>query len=106
MRNRLDDTTAIRSLAVLPAQREEIELHTADGLTLVGELALPAHRPPAATLHAAGSTRQHAAMLPATSADTEDQLDHQLVRALVPGSLRAFEHVGEVLAPQGAQFAG
>jgi len=49
-RNRLDDTTAIRSLTVLPARREEIELHTADGLTLVGKLALPAHRPPAAAL--------------------------------------------------------
>jgi alpha/beta superfamily hydrolase len=34
----------------LPARREEIELHTADGLCLVGELALPADRPPLATL--------------------------------------------------------
>ncbi|CAN5382181.1 N/A [soil metagenome] len=34
----------------LPAQREDIELHTADGLTLVGELALPLERPPVATL--------------------------------------------------------
>jgi hypothetical protein len=33
--------TPIRSLTVLPAQREDVELHTADGLTLVGELALP-----------------------------------------------------------------
>ena len=45
----------IRSLTVLPAHREDIELHTADGLTLVGELALPcdeagAPRTPAATL--------------------------------------------------------
>jgi uncharacterized protein len=45
----LDDAT-IRSLTILPARRAEIELHTADGLTLVGELALPAHRPPVATL--------------------------------------------------------
>jgi alpha/beta superfamily hydrolase len=29
-------------LTVLPAHREDVELHTADGLTLVGELALPA----------------------------------------------------------------
>ncbi|WP_372593033.1 alpha/beta hydrolase [Actinotalea sp.] len=40
----------IRALSVLPARREEIELHTADGLTLVGELALPAEREPVATL--------------------------------------------------------
>ncbi len=40
----------IRALSVLPARRSEIELHTADGLTLVGELALPAERDPLATL--------------------------------------------------------
>ena len=40
----------IRPSTVLPARREDIELHTADGLTLVGELALPADRPPVATL--------------------------------------------------------
>jgi alpha/beta superfamily hydrolase len=34
----------------LPARRDEIELHTVDGLTLVGELALPLDRPPVATL--------------------------------------------------------
>ena len=48
-------STPIRSLTVLPAYREDVELHTADGLTLVGELALPADddgtpRTPAATL--------------------------------------------------------
>jgi hypothetical protein len=37
-------------VTVLPARREKIELHTADGLTLVGELALPADRDPVATL--------------------------------------------------------
>ena len=31
----------LRSTTVLPAVREDIELHTDDGLTLVGELALP-----------------------------------------------------------------
>lgn len=36
--------------SVLPARREDIELHTADGLVLVGELATPIDRPPAATL--------------------------------------------------------
>ncbi|MCC5574076.1 alpha/beta fold hydrolase [Microtetraspora sp. AC03309] len=40
----------IRASTVLPARRENIELHTADGLTLVGELALPENRPPVATL--------------------------------------------------------
>ncbi|HEY9522225.1 MAG TPA: alpha/beta hydrolase [Thermopolyspora sp.] len=40
----------IRASTVLPARREPIELHTADGLTLVGELARPVDRPPVATL--------------------------------------------------------
>ncbi len=40
----------IRSGIELPARREDVELHTADGLTLVGELALPLERDPAATL--------------------------------------------------------
>lgn len=37
-------------MTVLPAVREDIELHTEDGLTLVGELALPASGNIAATL--------------------------------------------------------
>ena len=40
----------IRGPIELPARREEIELHTLDGLTLVGELALPPEREPVATL--------------------------------------------------------
>jgi alpha/beta superfamily hydrolase len=40
----------IRASSVLPAHRSDIELHTADGLTLVGELAVPEDRPPVATL--------------------------------------------------------
>lgn len=40
----------IRASTVLPARREAITLHTADGLELVGELAVPAERPPVATL--------------------------------------------------------
>ncbi len=40
----------IRSNTVLAARRREVELHTADGLRLVGELALPAGREPVATL--------------------------------------------------------
>lgn len=41
---------AIGPATVLPARREEIELFTVDGLTLVGELALPVDREPVATL--------------------------------------------------------
>ncbi|WP_339155220.1 alpha/beta hydrolase [Actinomadura luteofluorescens] len=40
----------IRAASVLPARREDITLHTSDGLELVGELALPPERPPVATL--------------------------------------------------------
>jgi alpha/beta superfamily hydrolase len=43
-------TQKIRANSILPARREDIELHTADGLRLVGELALPADREPVATL--------------------------------------------------------
>jgi hypothetical protein len=40
----------IRASTVLPARREPVTLHTADGLSLVGELARPAGRDPVATL--------------------------------------------------------
>ncbi len=40
----------IRANTVLPAERRPVTLHTADGLALVGELALPLDRPPVATL--------------------------------------------------------
>lgn len=40
----------IRQSTVLPADRREVVLHTADGLELVGELALPLGRPPVATM--------------------------------------------------------
>ncbi|WP_345764839.1 alpha/beta hydrolase [Diaminobutyricibacter sp. McL0608] len=40
----------IRGGVELPARREDIELHTKDGLTLVGELASPLDREPVATL--------------------------------------------------------
>ena len=40
----------IRQNTVLPAQRRDVVLHTADGLELVGELALPPERPPVATV--------------------------------------------------------
>ncbi|TQL01242.1 alpha/beta hydrolase [Cellulomonas sp. SLBN-39] len=55
MSTHADPAEPIRSLTVLPAHREDVELHTADGLTLVGELALPVDEagapvPPVATL--------------------------------------------------------
>jgi uncharacterized protein len=40
----------LRANMVLPARREQVSLHTADGLTLVGELALPEETDPKATL--------------------------------------------------------
>ena len=43
-------TIEIRGGVELPAVREDIELHTSDGLTLVGELALPESGTPVATL--------------------------------------------------------
>jgi alpha/beta superfamily hydrolase len=43
-------TQAIRSSTELPARRENIELRTSDGLTLVGELAVPLSGAPVATL--------------------------------------------------------
>ena len=42
--------TEIRAATVLPARREDISLRTADGLTLVGEIALPPGKDPVATL--------------------------------------------------------
>lgn len=40
----------IRSGIELPARREDVDLHTEDGLILVGELALPLERDPVATI--------------------------------------------------------
>jgi len=42
--------TDIRAMTVLPARRTPITLTTEDGLRLIGELALPEHRDPVATL--------------------------------------------------------
>ncbi len=44
------DAVEIRAGTVLPARREDVVLRTADGLGLVGELALPPYRAPVATL--------------------------------------------------------
>lgn len=43
-------STEIRANTMLPARREQITLHTADGLELIGELALPESAQPRATL--------------------------------------------------------
>ena len=40
----------IRASTVLPARRQPVTIRTADGLSLVGELALPAGTAPVATL--------------------------------------------------------
>jgi uncharacterized protein len=40
----------IRGNSVLPARRDAINLHTADGLELIGELAVPEDREPVATI--------------------------------------------------------
>ena len=50
MSEQVDDTVEIRAGIELPRHREEIELQTADGLRLVGELATPLDRAPVATL--------------------------------------------------------
>ena len=46
----MTEPVEIRGGVELPAVREHIELHTEDGLTLVGELATPVGRPAVATL--------------------------------------------------------
>ena len=57
-------STEITAHSILPALREDIELKTADGLTLVGELALPPEgRPPAATLVTLHPLPTHAGMM-------------------------------------------
>lgn len=46
----MSDSVEIRSAVELPASREAVTLVTADGLKLVGELAMPVAKPPVATL--------------------------------------------------------
>jgi pimeloyl-ACP methyl ester carboxylesterase len=54
---------AIRANSILPARREDIELHTVDGLKLVGELALPVDRDPVATLVCVHPLPTHGGMM-------------------------------------------
>ena len=53
----------IRVTSVLPADRHAITLVTADGLRLVGEVALPAGRAPQATLVCAHPLPTHGGMM-------------------------------------------
>ena len=55
--------TQITASTVLPARREQITLHTDDGLTLVGELARPAEHEPVATLIALHPLPTHGGMM-------------------------------------------
>jgi alpha/beta superfamily hydrolase len=53
----------IRANTVLPADRRPVTLETADGLQLVGELALPVGRPPVATVVALHPLPTHGGMM-------------------------------------------
>jgi alpha/beta superfamily hydrolase len=55
--------TDIRAMTVLPARRTPISLTTEDGLRLIGELALPADRDPAATLVCLHPQPMHGGMM-------------------------------------------
>ncbi|MGH3509846.1 MAG: alpha/beta hydrolase [Nocardioidaceae bacterium] len=54
---------AIRANSVLPARREPLSLRTADGLTLVGELARPLDREPVATMLCVHPLPTHGGMM-------------------------------------------
>jgi alpha/beta superfamily hydrolase len=56
-------TERIRGNSVLPARREPLTLETADGLRLVGELALPLDRDPVATMICVHPLPTHGGMM-------------------------------------------
>lgn len=56
-------TASIVANSVLPARREPLRLQTADGLSLVGELALPAVRPPIGTIVTVHPLPTHGGMM-------------------------------------------
>jgi len=56
-------TVPIRSSSILPAHREDIEVHTADGVTLVGELALPGNVDPSALIITVHPLPTHGGMM-------------------------------------------
>ncbi|GAA4905222.1 hypothetical protein LX16_3551 [Stackebrandtia albiflava] len=55
--------TRISANSILPGRREALTLHTADGLSLVGELASPADRDPVATLICVHPLPTHGGMM-------------------------------------------
>lgn len=55
--------TPITATSVLPATRESLTLHTADGLNLVGELATPIDGPPIATIICVHPLPTHGGMM-------------------------------------------
>ena len=55
--------TAIRANSVLPARREALRLETADGLSLVAELALPEEQDPVATVVCVHPLPTHGGMM-------------------------------------------
>lgn len=59
----LGSVTDIRANSILPARREALTLDTADGLSLVGELALPVQGPPQATLVCVHPLPTHGGMM-------------------------------------------
>ena len=58
-----DDAQIIAAGSILPARREQITLHTDDGLVLVGELATPVHEAPVATLICVHPLPTHGGMM-------------------------------------------
>lgn len=56
-------SAAIRANSILPARREALQLATADGLSLVGELARPADRDPVATMICVHPLPTHGGMM-------------------------------------------
>ena len=55
--------TSIRANSILPARRDRMQLETADGLSLVAELALPQNRDPVATIVCVHPLPTHGGMM-------------------------------------------
>jgi len=59
----MGDMPAIRANSVLPARRTAVTLQTADGVSLVGELAVPEDREPVTTLLCVHPLPTHGGMM-------------------------------------------